>query len=56
MKKQSKAKNTETVVFRLPKTAIKSVGRLAKLVGSNRSEALRRLIPDLSRKKKGIER
>ena len=56
MKKQSKAQNTETAVFRLPKTAIKSVDRLAKLVGSNRSEALRRLIPDLSKKKKGVER
>ncbi len=56
MKKQSKAKKTETAVFRLPKTAIKSVDKLAKLVGSNRSEALRRLIPDLSRRKKGVQR
>lgn len=41
----------ETVIFRAPRSAVTSLDKLAKLVGGNRSEALRRLIPDLTTKK-----
>lgn len=41
----------QTVIFRAPQSAVRSLDRLAKLIGTNRSEALRRLIPDLTTKK-----
>ena len=41
----------QTVIFRASKSAVKSLDKLAKLIGANRSEALRRLIPDLTTKK-----
>jgi hypothetical protein len=41
----------QMVVFRAPKSAVKSLDKLAKLIGANRSEVLRRLIPDLSQKR-----
>jgi len=47
MKDKSKAKN-QTLIFRVPRAAVESLDALAKLTGVNRSEALRRLIPDLT--------
>lgn len=41
----------QTIIFRVPRPAVESLDRLAKLIGANRSEALRRLIPDLTTKK-----
>lgn len=37
----------QTIVFRATKDMVKMVDYLAKLIGTTRSEALRRLIPDL---------
>jgi len=51
MKNESKQTKEETVIFRASKSAVKSLDKLAKLIGANRSEALRRLIPDLTTKK-----
>lgn len=43
----------QIVIFRAPKTTVRSLDALAKLAGVNRSEVLRRLIPDLRRGRKG---
>ena len=37
----------EMVIFRATKPVVESLDKIAKLIGVNRSEALRRLIPDL---------
>ena len=47
---QNKVKS-ETVIFRVPVEKVRQLDRLAKLIGGNRSETLRRLIPDLSVRK-----
>ncbi|MFC1635219.1 ribbon-helix-helix protein, CopG family [Planctomycetota bacterium] len=50
-----KSKDSQTkdavVIFRAPRSAVRSLDHMAKLIGSNRSEALRRLIPDLNSRK-----
>lgn len=51
MKSQQKQVKDQTIIFRAPRPAVKSLDKLAKLIGVNRSEALRRLIPDLTTKK-----
>jgi hypothetical protein len=51
MGKENKQTKEQTVIFRAPKSAVRSLDRLAKLLGVRRSEALRRLIPDLTTKK-----
>ncbi len=47
---QKQVKN-ETVIFRAPRSVVKSLDRMAEMIGGNRSEALRRLIPDLTPEK-----
>ncbi|MCP4611125.1 MAG: hypothetical protein GY845_20645 [Planctomycetes bacterium] len=42
---------TETIIFRAPKTIVRSLDRLARIAGINRSQMLRRLVPDLSPRK-----
>lgn len=54
MKNRYKQPKDQTVIFRASRTAVKSLDVLAKLIGGNRSEALRRLIPDLSRTRKEV--
>ncbi len=51
MKKNHKEIKEETIIFRAPTKAVKSLDHLAKLIGTTRSEALRRLIPDLASRK-----
>lgn len=46
---KERSQTDEVIIFRAPKTKAKSVDKLAKLMGVNRSEAMRRLIPNLSR-------
>ena len=51
MKTKNNERKDQTIIFRVSGVAVKSLDKLAKLIGSNRSEALRRLIPDLTKKK-----
>ena len=51
MKKSHKEIKDETVIFRAAPKIVKSLDHLAKLIGTTRSETLRRLIPDLTSKK-----
>ncbi|MBL7186287.1 MAG: ribbon-helix-helix protein, CopG family [Phycisphaerae bacterium] len=51
MRDEQKQVNDETVIFRAPRSAVKSLDRMAQMIGSNRSEVLRRLIPDLTPRK-----
>ena len=47
MSKKKKQIKDETVIFRVSKPVVESLDRMAQLLGVKRSEALRRLIPDL---------
>jgi hypothetical protein len=49
MNEKLKKTKSETLIFRAPKIIADSVDAVAKMLGTNRSEALRRLIPDLSK-------
>lgn len=51
MKTEQAGTKDQTVIFRAPKPVVASLDKLAKLIGGNRSEALRRLIPDLTPRK-----
>lgn len=51
MKKEQKDIKKGIVIFRASLDKVRQLDRLAKLIGANRSEALRRLIPDLTTKK-----
>ncbi|MBN2182096.1 MAG: ribbon-helix-helix protein, CopG family [Sedimentisphaerales bacterium] len=42
---------TETIIFRAPKTVVKSLDKLARIAGISRSQMLRRLVPSLSPRK-----
>ena len=56
MKNKRRETKEQIVIFRAPRSVVKSIDRLAKLIGGNRSEALRRLIPDLSSTKGAANR
>ena len=49
MNEKLKKTKTETLIFRAPRSAVKSLDVLTKLTKVGRSEVLRRLIPDLSK-------
>ena len=51
--KNGKQIKDQTIIFRATGPAVKSLDKLAKVIGSNRSEVLRRLIPDLTSHKEG---
>lgn len=53
MKSKHKETKDETVIFRASRAAVKSLDVLAEMIGVNRSEVLRRLIPDLCQGMKG---
>ncbi|MFC1636130.1 hypothetical protein ACFL5Z_14940 [Planctomycetota bacterium] len=52
MSNRQKQIKDETVIFRATKPVVKSLDLMAELIGANRSEALRRLIPDLNPQEK----
>ena len=52
MEDKLKQMKDQKVIFRASRAAVKSLDVLAKVMGANRSEALRRLIPDLSPERK----
>jgi predicted transcriptional regulator len=54
MKDKSKSKD-QTVIFRASRKAVQSLDTLANMINVNRSEVLRRLIPDLSLKRKELQ-
>ena len=55
MKTKHKETKDQTIIFRASGPAVKSLDSLAKLIGANRSEALRRLIPDLTTRKERVK-
>jgi len=48
MKNSKREVKTETVIFRASPDKVNQIDYLAKLIGTNRSEALRRIIPDFT--------
>lgn len=51
MKEKQTQPKDQTVIVRVSKAAVRSIDALANLMNVNRSEAIRRLIPDLSQRK-----